>query len=293
MLEVVVLTRRQPASNFLINYLQAIHPIRAVMYESWRADEPQSQADDLVAKVKRLKDDVVSRALYYRERLEEQLKGLRELEIDAQNAVFGSQWQQLEEPPQLEEIPDRGWDEAKQRLQQNPPDVILVFGTSLIPDSVTEIAKVASINIHTGLSPHYRGQNCTHFCIINEDFENIGVTVHIVRKAIDGGEIIVQRRPEIAPGDTEHILNAKNQRVGAEIYGELLQRLERGETFDPQGQPKDVGILLMNRALTPGHVNLVRELIKGGAVERYLRRKDRGKIRPKPIIESIQMKAAE
>jgi methionyl-tRNA formyltransferase len=150
-----------------------------------------------------------------------------------------------------------------------------------------------AINVHTGLSPHYRGRNCTEFAIINEDFENIGVTIHIVRKQIDGGEILVQRRPEIVGGDTEFSIEMKNRALGFRLFREIVERVIAGELPRPAIQPKDVGLLLLGRAFTAGHARLLRELVAGGAVERYVERKASGKIRPKPILEELQMFPAE
>ncbi len=288
-IKTVLITRRQPAATALINRVQQVQPLDLVIYERWRkqAFEPPRTLSDRVGRARR---EVRRRADYYRRRIGDRLGGTEALEREAEHRVLGHGHLRVEQPPRIEEIDDRAWDDARALLAKDPPDVILVFGTSLIPDRVTEVAKIAAINVHTGLSPHYRGQNCTHFAILNEDFENIGITVHLVRKAIDGGEIVVQRRPDIAPGDDEFSLNVKNQRLGAELYAEILRRLANGEVFKPVAQPKDVGILLMNRALTPGHRGLVRALIEGGAVDRYLARQARGKTRPKAIIEALQMR---
>lgn len=287
-IKTVLITRRQPAATALINRVQEVQPLSAVIYEAWRkqAFEPPSGVADHLRRARR---EVRRRADYYGKRIGDRLRGYEDLERDAIHRVLGYRHLQIEHQPTTHDVEDRAWHEARAILEADPPDVILVFGTSLIPDRVTEVAKLGAINIHTGLSPHYRGQNCTHFAILNEDLENVGVTVHAVRRAIDGGEIVVQRRPEIAPGDDEFSLNVKNQRLGAELYAEILARLGEGDVFLPVGQPKDVGLLLMNRALTAGHQRLVRELVEGGAIERFVARHAAGKTRPKPIVEALQM----
>lgn len=284
MLSVVLLTREQPSATFLINRVQDVLPLKKVIYESWDGP-PEPPVEQ--SKFEALRDKAAMYQRYYRKRIYEEVSGTRELELAARDSVFGHRWHNIEKPTEIVEIYDRDWQAAKQELEKDPPDLILVFGTGLIPSYVTEIAKLECINIHTGLSPHYRGQNCTHFPIINEDFENIGVTVHLVRKAIDGGEILVQRRPTISPGDNEFTLIKKNERLGAEIYAEILLRMSAGIVFRPQDQPKDVGLLLMNRALTQEHKSLVRSLIRGGAIGRYLLRESKGKVRPKPILDTL------
>ena len=285
MLSVVILTRTGPAATFLINRVQDVIGLQKVIYESW--DGPPEP--DTRSKLERVRGEIDSYQRYYYKRIHEEVNGSRVLELAARDRIFGHRWNEIETDTNVVEVFDRDWDAAKAELELDPPDLILVFGTGLIPSYVTEVAKLACINIHTGLSPHYRGQNCTHFCVINEDFENIGVTVHVVRKAIDGGEILVQRRPHIEEGDNEFTINMKNQRIGAEIYCEIIEALEAGKRLNPQTQVKDVGLLLMNRALTQGHKSLVRTLIKGGAIDRYLRRVKKNNVRPKPILEELQV----
>ena len=285
MLSVVVLTRTAPGATFLINRVQDVIGLQKVIYESW--DGPPEP--DTRSKLERLRGEYKSYKRYYHKRIHEEVNGSRVLDLAARDTVFGHRWNEIEAPTNVVEVFDRDWDAALAELELDPPDLILVFGTGLIPAYVTEGAKLACINIHTGLSPHYRGQNCTHFCVINEDFENIGVTVHLVRNAIDGGEILVQRRPHIEEGDNEFTINMKNQRLGAEIYCEIIEALEAGKRLNPQIQAKEVGLLLMNRALTQGHKSLVRTLVKDGAVERYLARAAKNKTRPKAIIDELQV----
>lgn len=285
MLSVALLARQQPSATYLINRLQDVIDLQKVIYESW--DGPPTT--DTRSTRERIVGDFHMYRRYYRKRIREEVSRSRELEEVSRDTVFGHRWKQIEKPTPIVEVYDRDWQAAKAELEKEPPDLILVFGTGLIPDFVTEMARVACINVHAGLSPYYRGQNCTHFCILNEDFENIGVTAHLVRKAIDGGEILMHARPQIASGDNEFTLIKKNERVGAEVFCEIIEAMRQGKQLDPQAQVKDVGLLLMNRALTSGHKDLVRELIKGGAVERYLDRLSRGKTRPKPILESPQV----
>lgn len=293
-LSVMVSTREQPAANALINLLQDHFPVKKVIWERWGPREPD--LGELISDPETARKVLGRRFQYYRHRIEDRvrdpLKRTASLQEEACDRVFGQRWRKIDNPPPSIDLDNQDWQRCAQILREDPPDVLLVFGNSLLPDYVCEVAKITALNIHTGLSPHYRGKNCTNFAIINEDFENIGVTVHVVRRQIDGGEMIGQRRPEIVTGDTEYSIEAKNQRLGHQIYVEVVERLMRGEKLAPVKQPKNSGLLLMGRAQTPGHVRLVRELIEGGAVDRYLERKAKGKTRPKQILEELAMVAS-
>ncbi len=82
------------------------------------------------------------------------------------------------------------------------PAVICVFGTRLIRDDVLALAQTGALNIHTGLSPYYRGGQCTFWCLYEGDLGHIGVTIHHLTSRIDGGDIIATAQTDVFPDDT-------------------------------------------------------------------------------------------
>ena len=48
------------------------------------------------------------------------------------------------------------------------------------------------INYHAGINPKYRGQHPAYWARVEGDDENAGVTVHLVDKGVDTGEVIYQ-----------------------------------------------------------------------------------------------------
>jgi len=118
------------------------------------------------------------------------------------------------------------------RLQ---PDVIAVFGTSLIRGPLLERGRLGIYNLHGGLSPHYRGADCTFWALYNGEPDQIGCTLHRIDSGIDTGVLIAHVRPEVAERDDELTLFWRGIRDSAEVYVEMLERLERGEHL---GQPQ-------------------------------------------------------
>ena len=86
-------------------------------------------------------------------------------------------------------VADNNSTEVARRLTALKPDLILDHGTSIVSDSIIETAPLA-LNLHWGLSPYYRGTFCTEWALINHDPRNIGVTIHRLAKAVDGGDIL-------------------------------------------------------------------------------------------------------
>jgi methionyl-tRNA formyltransferase len=111
------------------------------------------------------------------------------------------------------------------------PDVIAVFGTSLIRGPLLSRGRLGIFNLHGGLSPHYRGADCTFWALYNGEPDRVGCTLHRIDAGIDTGALVAHVCPEVADGDDELELFWRGVRDGAEAYAELLDRLERGESL--------------------------------------------------------------
>ena len=114
------------------------------------------------------------------------------------------------------------------RLQ---PDVIAVFGTSLIRGPLLDRGRLGIFNLHGGLSPRYRGADCTFWALHNGEPEKVGCTIHFIDAGIDTGRLIAHVRPAVKPGDDELTLFWRAVRDSADVYAEVIERLGRGEAL--------------------------------------------------------------
>lgn len=113
-------------------------------------------------------------------------------------------------------------------LDQIHPDVIAVYGTSMISKKVMSHARVAILNMHTGMSPRYRGSNTVFWALHNGEPEWVGATVHILTDGLDAGPVLATARTPIAADDDEHSLFFKTVRVGADAYVGAIRRVMNG-----------------------------------------------------------------
>jgi methionyl-tRNA formyltransferase len=111
------------------------------------------------------------------------------------------------------------------------PDVIAVFGTSLIRGALLTGGRLGIFNLHGGLSPLYRGADCTFWALHNGEPDQVGCTLHRIDAGIDTGALIAHVSPEVGEGDDELTLFWRSVRDSAEAYAEMLDRLERGEAL--------------------------------------------------------------
>ena len=148
---------------------------------------------------------------------------------------FGSAAPGLVRKDLLVEVPHINHPDVVALADRLQPDVIAVFGTSLIRGPLLDRGRIGIFNLHGGLSPHYRGADCTFWALYNGEPDQVGCTLHRIDSGIDTGKLIAHVRPEVAEQDDELTLFWRGIRDSAEAYGEMLERLERGEAL---GQPQ-------------------------------------------------------
>ena len=168
----------------------------------------------------------------------------------------------------LHTVPTHSGQTCLTLLRRLAPDIIAVYGTGIITAPVMELARVAILNMHTGLSPRYRGSDTIFWPLHNEEPEWVGTTIHVLDEGVDSGPIISSGRPEIRGDDTEESLFCKAVIVGARLYVEAIgsvyaigpwqeaQRLEEGRNYR-----------FVDRTVTAER-RVVR-LLKGGLLRRY------------------------
>lgn len=108
------------------------------------------------------------------------------------------------------------------------PDVIVVvaFG-QILPESVLNIPRYGCINVHASLLPAYRGAAPIQWAVI-DGLSETGVTTMYMDKGLDTGDIIDQKKIDIAPDETGGSLFDKLAVLGGEIIVETLSKLENG-----------------------------------------------------------------
>ena len=149
---------------------------------------------------------------------------------------FGESEVRLDRPELLqraEHINDRDVFDAVQRLA---PDAVAVFGTSLIRPPLLGQGRLGMLNLHGGLSPDYRGADCTFWALYNGEPEQVGCTLHFINAGIDTGALIAHVCPEVRDGDDELRLFWRAVRDSADVYVAAIERLARGEAL---GQRQD------------------------------------------------------
>lgn len=135
---------------------------------------------------------------------------------------------QLDRPELVREVPHINHPDVVRLAKELQPDLICVFGTSLIRGELLQQGRLGIINLHGGLSPEYRGADCTFWALYNGEPEKVGCTLHYIDAGIDTGRLIAHVSPTVKPGDTELVLFWRAVQDSARVYAEAIDRLAHG-----------------------------------------------------------------
>lgn len=218
---VMVLCGGSPRHLYVANYLCGVLPVVAIVQETgshwtWAKVRKLLKPATLWSKASR----------WVRDRRRYQDGGEARF-------FFGERKPALERPDLRVAVPHINHPDVVALADRLRPDVIAVFGTSLIRGALLERGRLGMLNLHGGLSPDYRGADCTFWALYNNEPEQVGCTLHFINAGIDTGKLVAHVCPQVGPGDGELSLFWRAVQDSAAVYVEAIRRLGRGE---PLGQ---------------------------------------------------------
>jgi methionyl-tRNA formyltransferase len=119
-------------------------------------------------------------------------------------------------------------DEVVAFITSRAPDVIAVCGSKVLKPRVFNLAPCGTVNIHCGITPHYRSANPVEWAVYNRDFNRIGVTIHFVNEGVDTGNIIYQQTIPVKKGDGVDSLYYRSIVAGSELMVKAIRDIEAG-----------------------------------------------------------------
>ena len=70
-------------------------------------------------------------------------------------------------------------------------DIYIVLGSSYIKGELIEfLVKKKALNIHAGVVPYYRGNDCNFWALYDNNPNLVGSTIHLLTKGLDSGNIL-------------------------------------------------------------------------------------------------------
>ena len=143
--------------------------------------------------------------------------------------------QQMPGAERVTVVPGHNSDECAQLIKKLDPEVIVVYGTMIIHEHISVLAKNCTLNMHTGLSPYYRGDSTLFWPVYYNQKDKLGVTVHKLVPEVDAGGIVSTGLVTYETGDSEDHIFAKGVKTGTRLYIEAVKAaLEKTIVFHKQ-----------------------------------------------------------
>ncbi len=106
-------------------------------------------------------------------------------------------------------------------------DLQIVVAFRMLPESVWNMPRLGTFNLHASLLPQYRGAAPINWAIINGDKET-GVTTFFLKHEIDTGDVIYRDKVAIEECDTAGTLHDKLMYQGGETVLRTVDAIVRG-----------------------------------------------------------------
>jgi methionyl-tRNA formyltransferase len=206
---------------------------------------------------------------------------------DASEEAFFAEHRHVQAPTRL--LPPGGCNDSRriEEMRQASPDVVLVFGTGLLAQSLIDEFPGRMLNIHLGLSPYYRGAGTNFWPLVNGEPEYCGATIHFLDAGVDTGPIIAHVRPDIRNGDGPHDIGNKTIIAAADALIDAALALDAGQV---RGVEQVSGGRVYKRAdFSAAAVNRLYANFAHGMIDDYL---DHKTVRDRALaLVSMEMQA--
>lgn len=104
-------------------------------------------------------------------------------------------------------------EEGVELLEALKPDILVTCNAPILRDRILQIPRIACINVHYGIPPHYRGNNTLFWPWYFGDFDNIGGSVHYINGGVDTGRVLAKVYPALEKKDGETELDLKTSQL--------------------------------------------------------------------------------
>lgn len=147
------------------------------------------------------------------------------------------------------------------------PDIVLVFGPSMIRDPLFSSLPQETINLHLGLSPRYRGAATLFWPFYFLEPNQAGTTFHNIVDTPDGGSILHQVVPDLSPDDGIHDVAAK---AVLKSTTEAIRLLKTYPNWSKYEQKPESGKNFLESDFKPQHLRIIYNVYDNDIVRRYL-----------------------
>jgi len=262
MAKIIILTSDHLRHKFFVNTLKNYHKVLGVVSESKPITAYGLKAKEEPIVVDHFKERSEREAAYFGEKnhkFDMEDSAIRSIAFNEANSIETFEW-----------------------IKSFSPETVILFGTAIIKAPLLTFYKDRIINLHLGLSPYYRGAATNFWPLVNHEPQCVGATIHKAILKVDAGDIFMQVRPDISPGDRCHDFGCKTIIKATHAMGKTISLLENMKIKSFK-QPAG-GRFYTMKNFTAEAVRTMRQNFESGMGDDYLYNKEKYDMQY-PIIE--------
>ena len=150
------------------------------------------------------------------------------------------------------------------------PEIVILFGTSVIKDPLFSILPNFTLNLHFGLAPYFKGTACNFWPFYFLTPNLCGCTFHFINKKLDSGKVIHHTLSSLQYGDSIHEVSCKTLLKACSDVLKIIdfykiQKNIEGVNLSFQGK------LFLNSDFTVEKLRIIYNLFNDDIVDHYLK----------------------
>ncbi len=147
------------------------------------------------------------------------------------------------------------------------PDLLVCYGSSLIKSDLLKFYEGRFLNVHLGLSPHYRGSGTNVWPLIRREPHMVGATFMYIDAGIDTGKIIHQIQADYYIGDSPHSVGNRLIKKMTLTYCDVIRNFDLLTDTD---QPANEGLLFLKKDFDASACDRLYEMCHSKMIFDYL-----------------------
>ena len=120
-----------------------------------------------------------------------------------------------------------------QAIKELVPDLLLVCFSPVLKPVIFSLPRLATLNIHFGLAPKYRGEHTLFWPRYHGDWEGLGVTLHHIDRGIDTGAVLAHGFLSNAMGFSEVAIQHAAAQLAAEMTLHTIEHYNFSDSLLP------------------------------------------------------------
>ncbi len=136
--------------------------------------------------------------------------------------------------------PEKITNEFIQDLKSYSPELFIVVAYGkILPESLINLPKKGTLNIHYSLLPKHRGASPTEAAILSSDTVT-GVSIQSMVYELDAGDILAKTETTITPDETTPELRGRLSVLGSELLIDTLEHLDDRISTRTKQNPEEI-----------------------------------------------------